>query len=69
MHQLTGLARPSTLGVGHIFDLRTMEVDASRSFPSPNCPVCGGMQPSSGKGLQGRRRAERAAGARARRAP
>jgi bacteriocin biosynthesis cyclodehydratase domain-containing protein len=53
MHQLTGLARPSTLGVGHIYDLRTMELEREPVVPEPDCPVCGGMQPSSGKELQG----------------
>lgn len=53
MHQLTGLAQPSTLGVGHIYDLRTMELEREPVVPEPDCPVCGGMQPSSGKQLQG----------------
>jgi bacteriocin biosynthesis cyclodehydratase domain-containing protein len=53
MHQLTGLAQPSTLGVGHIYDLRTMEVEREPVVPEPSCPVCGGIQPSSGKELQG----------------
>jgi molybdopterin-synthase adenylyltransferase len=53
MHQLTGLARPSTLGVGHIYDLRTMAVNREPVVPEPGCPVCGGMQPSSDKELQG----------------
>jgi bacteriocin biosynthesis cyclodehydratase domain-containing protein len=54
MHLLTGLAKPSTLGVGHIYDLRTMEVEREPVVPEPGCPVCGGMQPSSGKTLQKR---------------
>jgi bacteriocin biosynthesis cyclodehydratase domain-containing protein len=53
MHHLTGLARPSTLGVGHIYDLRTMAVDREPVVPEPSCPICGGMQPSSDKALQG----------------
>jgi bacteriocin biosynthesis cyclodehydratase domain-containing protein len=53
MHQLTGLAQPSTLGVGHIYDLRTMELEREAVVPEPDCPVCGGMKPSSGKELQG----------------
>ncbi len=53
LHQLTGLAQPSTLGVGHIIDLRTMEVEKEPVVPEPSCPVCGGMQPHSGKELQG----------------
>jgi bacteriocin biosynthesis cyclodehydratase domain-containing protein len=52
MHHLTGLARPSTLGVGHIYDLRTMEVEREPVVPEPSCPVCGGMQPSSGHEVQ-----------------
>lgn len=53
LHQLTGLAKPSTLGVGHIYDLRTMEVEREPVVPEPTCPVCGGMQSPSGKSLQG----------------
>jgi bacteriocin biosynthesis cyclodehydratase domain-containing protein len=53
MHLLTGLAKPSTLGVGHIYDLRTMEVEHEPVVPEPDCPVCGEMQPSPGKTLQG----------------
>lgn len=46
MHLLTGLAEPSTLGVAHIFDLRTMEVDREPVVAEPGCPVCGEMQPA-----------------------
>jgi len=53
MHYITGLASPSTLGVGHIYDLRTMAVDREPVVPEPECPVCGDIQPSSGKELQG----------------
>jgi bacteriocin biosynthesis cyclodehydratase domain-containing protein len=53
MHHLTGLAQPSTLGVGHIYDLRTMALEREPVVPEPSCPVCSGMQPSSGKELQG----------------
>jgi bacteriocin biosynthesis cyclodehydratase domain-containing protein len=53
LHQLTGLARPSTLGVGHIVDLRTMEVEREPVVPEPDCPVCGGMQPAADKSLEG----------------
>jgi molybdopterin-synthase adenylyltransferase len=49
MHQLTGLAQPSTLGVGHIYDLRTMEVEREPVVPEPSCPVCGEMQRSASK--------------------
>jgi bacteriocin biosynthesis cyclodehydratase domain-containing protein len=52
MHYLTGLARPSTLGVGHMYDLRTMAVDREPVVPEASCPVCSGMQPSSDKELQ-----------------
>ena len=55
MHQLTGLAEPSTLGVAHIYDLRTMEVEREPVVPEPDCPVCGEMQPA------GRRAKQRAA--------
>ena len=48
MHHLTGLAEPSTLGVAHIYDLRTMEVEREPVVPEPGCPVCGEMQPASG---------------------
>jgi bacteriocin biosynthesis cyclodehydratase domain-containing protein len=48
MHHLTGLAEPSTLGVAHIYDLRTMEVEREPVVPQPDCPVCGEMQPASG---------------------
>jgi len=46
MHLLTGLAEPSTLGVSHIYDLRTMEVDREPVVPEPGCPVCGHLQPA-----------------------
>lgn len=41
MHLLTGLAEPSTQGTGHIYDLRTMEVEREQVVPEPDCPVCG----------------------------
>jgi bacteriocin biosynthesis cyclodehydratase domain-containing protein len=41
MHHLTGLAEPSTQGVGHIYDLRTMAVEREPVAPEPGCPVCG----------------------------
>ena len=53
LHQLTGLAEPSTLGVGHIFDLRTMAVEREPVVPEPSCPVCGDMRPNSDPKLQG----------------
>jgi bacteriocin biosynthesis cyclodehydratase domain-containing protein len=46
MHLLTGLSTPSTLGVAHIYDLRTMEVEREAVVPEPGCPVCGEMQPA-----------------------
>jgi len=41
IHHLTGLAEPSTQGVGHIYDLRTMKVEREPVVPEPECPVCG----------------------------
>ncbi|HEU5106633.1 MAG TPA: TOMM precursor leader peptide-binding protein [Solirubrobacterales bacterium] len=41
MHLLTGLARPATQGVAHIYDLRTMEVKEEVVTPEPECPICG----------------------------
>ena len=32
---------PSTQGVAHIYDLRTMEVEREPVVPEPDCPVCG----------------------------
>jgi bacteriocin biosynthesis cyclodehydratase domain-containing protein len=55
LHQLTGLAQPSTLGVGHIYDLRTMEVEREPVVPEPSCKVCGEMQPASDKRVAGPR--------------
>ncbi|HET8955042.1 MAG TPA: TOMM precursor leader peptide-binding protein [Solirubrobacterales bacterium] len=43
LHLLTGLSRPSTQGVAHIFDLRTMEVKREPVVPEPECPICGQM--------------------------
>ncbi|HEX5761766.1 MAG TPA: TOMM precursor leader peptide-binding protein [Solirubrobacterales bacterium] len=45
MHFLTGLAEPSTQGVGHIYDLRTMKVEREPVVPEPDCPVCGHLPP------------------------
>jgi bacteriocin biosynthesis cyclodehydratase domain-containing protein len=44
LHYLTGLTQPSTLGCGHIYDLRTMELEREPVVPEPDCPVCGGMR-------------------------
>jgi molybdopterin-synthase adenylyltransferase len=43
MHLLTGLSRPSTQGVAHIYDLRTMEIKREQVVPEPECPICGEM--------------------------
>jgi bacteriocin biosynthesis cyclodehydratase domain-containing protein len=40
LHLLTGLTTPAMLGVGHIYDLRTMEVERYEVVPEPECPVC-----------------------------
>ncbi len=45
MHLLTGLSKPSTHGVAHIYDLQTMEVKQEPVVPEPDCPVCGEMEP------------------------
>jgi bacteriocin biosynthesis cyclodehydratase domain-containing protein len=50
MHHLTGLAEPSTLGVGHIYDLRTMEVEREPVVPEPDCPVCGHLPTETPRG-------------------
>lgn len=44
MHHLTGLSRPSTLGVARIYDLRTMEVEREPVVQEPGCAVCGGCR-------------------------
>jgi len=50
MHHITGLAEPSTLGVGHVYDLRTMAVEHEAVVPEPGCPVCGGSAATSDVG-------------------
>jgi bacteriocin biosynthesis cyclodehydratase domain-containing protein len=50
MHHLTGLAEPSTQGVGHIYDLRTMEVEREPVVPEPDCPVCGHLPTATARG-------------------
>ncbi|HEX6782479.1 MAG TPA: TOMM precursor leader peptide-binding protein [Solirubrobacterales bacterium] len=50
LHLLTGLSRPSTQGVAHIYDLRTMEVKREPVVPEPECPVCGQMEHEEGAG-------------------
>jgi bacteriocin biosynthesis cyclodehydratase domain-containing protein len=44
MHLLTGLSKPATHGVAHLYDLRTMEVKRDPVVPEPGCPVCGHLQ-------------------------
>ena len=41
LHQITGLCRPATLGVAHMYDLRTMEVTREEVPRDRGCPVCG----------------------------
>ncbi|HEY8502256.1 MAG TPA: TOMM precursor leader peptide-binding protein [Solirubrobacterales bacterium] len=55
MHLLTGLSEPSTQGVAHLYDLRTMEVNREPVVPEPGCPVCGEMEhePVDGGGEEG----------------
>jgi molybdopterin-synthase adenylyltransferase len=45
VHHLTGLAAPSTLGAGHVYDLRTMKLEREDVVPEPSCPVCAHLQP------------------------
>lgn len=47
MHFLTGLTNPAMLGVGHLYDLRTMEVERFEVVPEPDCPVCSHLQPAA----------------------
>jgi bacteriocin biosynthesis cyclodehydratase domain-containing protein len=58
LHHLTGLAEPSTQGVGHIYDLRTMEVEREPVVPEPDCPVCGHLATATPRG-EGKRKAGR----------
>lgn len=73
LHLLTGLATPSTLGVAHVYDLRTMEIDREPVVPEPECPVCGHLdhkkigeplepEPSGRKLTEGARHSEQVAG-------
>ncbi|MGN6816702.1 MAG: TOMM precursor leader peptide-binding protein, partial [Solirubrobacterales bacterium] len=50
MHLLTGLSRPSTHGVAHLYDLRTMEVKHDPVVPEPDCPVCGHLEHEAATG-------------------
>jgi bacteriocin biosynthesis cyclodehydratase domain-containing protein len=42
LHQLTGLFPPASLGMAHIYDLRTMEVSREPVPRLADCEVCGG---------------------------
>ncbi len=53
VHLLTGLSRPSTQGVAHIYDLRTMEVKREPVVPEPDCPVCGRLEHEAVAGPEG----------------
>jgi bacteriocin biosynthesis cyclodehydratase domain-containing protein len=53
LHLLTGLAQPSTEGVAHIYDLRTMELKREPVVPEPDCPVCGQMDPQPRQAAEG----------------
>lgn len=46
-HLLTGLVALATLGVAHLYDLRTMEVTREPVVPESQCPVCAHLQPAS----------------------
>jgi molybdopterin-synthase adenylyltransferase len=50
LHLLTGLSKPATQGVAHIYDLRTMEVKREPVVPEPECPVCGQLPHEEGAG-------------------
>jgi bacteriocin biosynthesis cyclodehydratase domain-containing protein len=50
LHLLTGLSKPSTQGVAHIYDLRTMEVKREPVVPEPECPICGQLPHEEGAG-------------------
>jgi bacteriocin biosynthesis cyclodehydratase domain-containing protein len=52
MHLLTGLATPSTQGVEHIYDLRTMVVERKPVVPEPDCPVCGDLPHADEEAVQ-----------------
>src|ERR1044072_2728888 len=52
MHYLTRLATPSTLGVGHNYDLRTMSIEREEVVPEPECPVCSHLQSKRDNGTQ-----------------
>jgi bacteriocin biosynthesis cyclodehydratase domain-containing protein len=43
LHQVTGLLAPATLGVAHVYDLRTMQLSREQVPRLPDCPVCAGI--------------------------
>lgn len=45
MHLLTGLTDLAMLGVGYVYDLRTLEAERYEVMPEPECPVCAHLQP------------------------
>lgn len=51
MHHLTGLAKPSTFGVSHLYDLRTMEITQEPVMPEEECSVCSGLASTAGASL------------------
>lgn len=51
MHYLTGLAMPSTLGAGHIYDLRKMQREEEPVIPESSCKVCARLKPSHNRGM------------------
>ncbi|HEV2856993.1 MAG TPA: TOMM precursor leader peptide-binding protein [Solirubrobacterales bacterium] len=44
MHFLTELLPPAMLGVGYLYDLRTMAVERYEVVPEPGCRVCAHLQ-------------------------
>lgn len=58
MHYLTGLAEPSTQGIGYTYDLRTMKVEQEPVVPELDCPVCGHL-PTAVPRTQGETKASR----------
>lgn len=52
MHFLTGILPPNTLGVGHIIDLRTLELQRYEVVRDPNCAVCAKVAAEDGAGVK-----------------
>lgn len=48
VHRLTGLFAPASLGVAHVYDLRTMEVTREAVPRVPGCPVCDAVTARAG---------------------